>query len=493
VLKRGCKYPVAIIMILSLIFVPGHVRAAGSGIENMAGAEFYVDQALQYAAQGQWSKVRAAYQQFRNTWLKIEDSIKTESIQAYSDIEMNMGQVEYALLQDNPSGVVQALRALQSVNERFIHGQYAASRPSVAENMTLRDFIILLQKTKEDAERNDVSAAQADLANAQRSWLLVEGTVVAQSSVVYNDTERDMVTVHAMLAAQPPDTAGAVRLLQRMTDELGPLSGKTGYTLWDAAMIPIREGLEALLVIGALLAFVRKSNQGEGKHWIWAGVAAGLVVSATLAVLVKFVFSSGAFGNNNFLISGWTGVIAAGMLLYVSYWLHSQSSISGWQHFIQSRSQLALSTGKLASLGLLSFLAVFREGTETVLFVVGMVNQISMQQLLTGLLLGIGVLVVVAYLMLFLGLKLPMRPFFVVSSVIVFYLCVKFTGMGIHSLQLAGVLPSTIADNWPSVDFLALYPSWQSLVPQLLLVVLAVSVVLWKNILPGKQDRHSVQ
>lgn len=136
----------------------------------------------------------------------------------------------------------------------------------------------------------------------------------------------------------------------------------------------------------------------------------------------------------------------------------------------------------MVSLGVLSFLAVFREGTETVLFFIGMVNQISIKELILGLVLGFGFLGVLAYLMIRLGLKLPIRPFFMVSSVIVFYLCVKFTGMGIHGLQLAGTIPSTTSSSIPNIDFIALYPSWQSAIPQIVLVIVALCVVLWKRL-----------
>jgi high-affinity iron transporter len=84
--------------------------------------------------------------------------------------------------------------------------------------------------------------------------------------------------------------------------------------------------------------------------------------------------------------------------------------------------------------------------------------------------------------MVFVGLKLPLRPFFMVSSVIVFYLCIKFTGMGIHSLQLAGLLPTTNAQGIPNIPFFALYSSWESALPQIVLVVAAILIVLIKNI-----------
>ena len=487
-----CYSLLLLMMFMSLFLIkPITAGAASQGTENVIKAEQYVDQALTEAKQGHLQQAKDGFQKFNDMWLQIEGSVKGESGKAYGDIESSMGQIQYAFIQSKPQEIIQALQGLRDVNEKFIHGKYAKGEQFKKENITLSDFINLLQQTKEKAQNQDHQAALAAIAKVRQSWLSVEGVVVAQSSNIYSDSERDMGTINGMLAANPPDYQGANHLLGQMIQYLTPLASKSGYTMWDAAMIPIREGLEALLVVAALLAFVNKSNQSKGKVWIWSGVIGGLFVSALLAVIVKLVFSSGAFGNNNFLISGWTGVIAAFMLLYMAYWLHSQSNIKDWQQYLRTQSQSAVNTGKLVSLGFLSFLAVFREGTETVLFILGMINQISIQNLLLGLLVGLGLLAVFAYLMLVVGLKLPMRPFFVVSSFIVFYLCLKFTGMGIHSLQLAGTIPSTTAPL-PSLDFLALYPSWESSVPQILLVLFALLMVVWskrsKNLKKSKQE-----
>ncbi|MDQ0199921.1 FTR1 family iron permease [Neobacillus ginsengisoli] len=254
------------------------------------------------------------------------------------------------------------MQGLKSVNEKFIHGQYAKGEGFKIQSITLSDFIQMLQTTKEKVQNHDKQSALSDISNVRESWLSIEGTVVAQSATLYNNSERDMVTVNAMISAG--NDKEAAQLLDKMIGYLTPLASKTSYTIWDAAMIPIREGLEALLIVGALLAFVKKSNEGKGKVWIWSGVSAGIVLSGILAVIVKFVFTSGAFGQNNFLIAGWTGIVAAVMLLYMSYWLHSKSNIAEWNQYIRNKSQSALDTGRIISLGVLSFLAVFREGTE---------------------------------------------------------------------------------------------------------------------------------
>lgn len=474
-------------LLLALILLSGFlmsvslpVLAASSGTQGMSAAKQYVDRALQAAEQGDLSKAQTVYGQFHDRWLDIEDSVKADSGQAYSDIEANMGQVEYAFMQNKKDNVISALKALQAVNQKYIAGQYSQSGGFQKQNISLADFVLMLQETKETVEKQDQPSSRANITKVRQSWLSVEGNVVAQSSTVYNDAERDMVTVNAMIDAG--DYHGANQLLGKMIGYISPLAAKTGYTIWDAAMIPIREGLEALLVVAALLTFVKKANQPKGKSWIWLGVLAGLALSAILAVVIKLVFSSGAFGQNNFLIAGWTGVIAAVMLLYMSYWLHSNSNIANWNKYIHEKSQSALDTGRIISLGVLAFLAVFREGTETVLFIIGMVNQIGLQQLLIGILIGLGVLAVIAYLMLFVGVKLPLRPFFLVSSLIVFYLCLKFTGLGIHSLQLAGLIPATSSSMLPSINFLGFFPSWQSAIPQIVLVLTAIIIVLWKRL-----------
>lgn len=447
----------------------------------MKKVEPFVAEALKAAEQGNLSEAQQSYKKFGDQWLQIESTVKDDSRKAYSDIESNMGQVQYAFMQNKQEEVVKALQGLQTVEEDYISGKYPKEQASQLQaQITLSDFVGMLQQARGKVQNHNQQAALSDITKVREAWLSVEGNILVQSAAVYNDSERDLVAINALISAGNYEEAD--KLIGQMVGYLTPLTEKTGYTMWDAAMIPIREGLEALLVVAALLTFVKKSNSGKGRGWIWSGIATGLAVSAVLAFIVKFVFSSGAFGQNNFLIAGWTGVIAAAMLLYMSYWLHSKSNIAEWNQYMKTKSQKALETGRLLSLGVLSFLAVFREGTETVLFIIGMVNQIGTQQLILGILIGFGILAVIAYLMLYVGIKLPMRPFFLVSSLIVFYLSLKFTGLGIHSLQLAGALPSTISSSLPSIAFLGFYPSWQSAIPQILLLLFALLILLWKKI-----------
>jgi len=466
--------------IFTTTLLPQLSYATDSASTSLMVAQGFVDTALLTAESENLSEAEKHYQQFNARWLDIEESIKQHSGQAYKDIESNMGKVSYAFMQNKTVSVVKALQGLQQVNRAFIQGQYQSDVAFEQTDLSLTDFLGLLDMTEQAVVNKQLQAANTAIAKVRDSWLSVEGVVVAQSATVYNATERDMVTVDAMINAG--DFSNAADILAQMKAYLTPLAGKTAYSLWDAAMIPIREGLEALLVVGALLAFTNKAKEKKASRWVWAGVGFGVLVSIILALVIKLVFSSNAFSHNNFLIAGCTGVFAAIMLLYMSYWLHSKSNVKEWNRYIADKSASALATGRLFSLAFLAFLAVFREGTETMLFIIGMINQISFQDLLTGLAVGCGVLAVTAYLMLFVGMKLPIRTFFMVSSLIVFYLCIKFTGLGIHSLQLASWLPATHVSALPSIDFIGFYPSLESAVPQFLIVLSALLVLGWKYI-----------
>lgn len=475
--------------ILTMLLLPQLANAASDGIENMGKAEPLISQAMNTAKED-LVKSKQIYDQFHDQWMDVEETVKIDSKPAYRDIETEMGQVDYGYIINKPEEVITALQKLQQVLERYIHGQYSKGADDQEEIITLPGFVTLLEQTKEHIIKHDQTASLNAISKVRESWLSVEGNVVAQSASVYSNSERDMVVANAMITKQEYDNAA--KILDNMIAYLTPLAQKTSYTYWDAAMIPIREGLEALLVVGALLAFVKKSNVSKGGRWVWSGVIAGLLLSAAIAVVVKFAFSSGAFGTNNFLIGGWTGIFAAVMLLYMSYWLHSNSNMKKWNAYIQTKTQTALTTGRIVSLGILSFLAVFREGTETVLFLIGMVNQISVQQLLLGILLGFGILAIVAFLMLYVGMKLPIRPFFLVSSFIVFYLCIKFTGLGIHSLQLAGTLKTSNSSVLPSIDFLGFFPSWESALPQIIIALAAFAFLIGSSISKRPTKQSSV-
>jgi high-affinity iron transporter len=446
-----------------------------------------ITDAIAFIEKDDLKNTEAKFTEFRTKWFDIEDGIKGKSQGAYREIEATMGEIQFAFLKeikDKPT-ILAALQKLDKQNNSFINGDLSSFEPVVVsikgEKPTVTSLITLLEQAIADLNANQPQAAKDKVQQFRHSWLDVEGVIVTQSSKVYTAAESDMVISYSQLSESPADIVGAEKTLTKMRDYLIPLSTKTSYTLIDAVTIILREGLEALLVIISLLGFLRKSGHQNKEKWIWSGVGFGVIISIILGVIVQVLFSSGAFGSNNFLIAGYTGLFAAVMLVYMSYWLHSKSSLAQWSQYISNKSTKALASGSLWSIAILAFLAIFREGTEMVLFFIGMASAISMASLLGGIGLGILILAVITYLILKVGLKIPMRPFFLISSVFVFYLCFKFLGMGVHGLQLAGILQATHIRSMSTIEFFALYATWENVIPQALLLVSAVTVVIWSR------------
>ena len=151
-----------------------------------------------------------------------------------------------------------------------------------------------------------------------------------------------------------------------MEKRIKPYENAGNYRSFDATIIVLREGLEALLVVVALLSFVRQSGNADKGGYVWGGAVFGLGASIVLGLIIHFTLGKAFSGEHRELMEGISGLFAAAMLLYVSYWLHSKASLGAWHKYISQRTTQALATGSLIGLGLLSFLAVFREGGETV-------------------------------------------------------------------------------------------------------------------------------
>jgi high-affinity iron transporter len=464
-----------VVMLLAAIgIVPVHAQENGPE-EALRTLNAHVERALSLAQAGDLAGASTAFEQFRTGWFQMEDGVRAKSRDAYGAIEDAMGDARYALGQGDAAKALTALETLRATNARFIAGEFAAGTPPATAGVPdLATLVGHLDAARAALARNDLAAAQTDLAAFQAIWPDVEGQVKVRSADVYSAIESDMAQAAALLRAN--DGVGAGQVLARMHADLTPLLGRASYGIFDAAAILLREGMEALLVIAALVAFLKRSGNGDKRRWIWAGGLLGVLASVLTAVVLTLIFRGLATGSNRELIEGLTGLVAAGMLFYVSYWLHSKSQMGAWQQYIRARTSAALATGSLFSLALLAFLAVFREGAETALFYIGIASSITLADLLMGFGLATAALVVVGALIFWAGVRVPLRPFFLVTSSLIFYLGFKFVGTGIHALQIAGVVPASPAAFLPEVELLGLYPTWETTVPQVLLLAGAALV-----------------
>jgi len=252
-----------------------------------------------------------------------------------------------------------------------------------------------------------------------------------------------------------------------------PTGGKWGAFL-QSFLIILREGFEAILVIGAVVAFLLKTGHRERLKSIWVGVAAALLASAATAIVLATVLR--AMPASREVIEGATMLIAVAVLFSVSYWLISKVEAAKWQQFIRGKVSAALEHGGGKALAFVAFLAVYREGAETALFYQALFNEGPGNGLpiTIGILTGFAVLAVIFTLFYRFGVRIPLRPFFATTSVLLYYMAFVFMGKGIRELQEGNLMSITVIPGFPHVEALGLFPSVETLLGQVLLIVLFV-------------------
>ncbi|MDU0155858.1 ferrous ion permease EfeU [Bacillus cabrialesii] len=453
------------LILFSLLMVFG--SAAHAEEDPIAALIQLNKQMIKSVEEGDIDSAQQTFETFKAKWKKEEPSIKKENLTSHSKMDSNIAMISLSFINQDADKLKTQLEELSSHLETYQQAVMLKKTSSGQSRASLTAYIQSLKDTKQLIEKNQLDEASSAIDNLITSWLAVEGDVVSRSKEAYTTSEENLALMKAEIGSHPEKVS---KQIDEMIQLLEPIASSS-YSWWDAALIPIREGMEALLVIGALLTMTKKARVTRSSAWIWGGASAGMVVSLAAGIGVTLLFSSSVFGENNFLLGGLTGVLSAVMLLYVGVWLHRNASMDKWREKINIQKSQALKKRSLLSFALIAFLAVVREGLETVIFFIGLVGKLPLTELIGGTAGGLIVLVIVGILMIKLGMRIPLKPFFLLSMAVVLYMCVKFLGTGVHSLQLAGILPSD-AENWlPSVSVLGIYPSMYSTIPQLLILL----------------------
>ncbi len=306
----------------------------------------------------------------------------------------------------------------------------------------------------------------------------VEPTLATRDAALMREIETAMAHYRTQLGrrADPSDVATQAARINALFDRAEAVlqdshTDRTTAFLGSFTIL-VREGLEALLIVIGMIAFLRKAERREVLPYVHAGwIGALLAGAATWAAATYLVDISGA---NREVTEGVSALFAAAVLLSVGIWMHQKSLAGRWQQYLHAKLSAALSRRSAIFLFVLAFVAVYREVFETILFYIAMWSEDASGAIIAGLVAGGVVLTVVAYWMLRMSRRLPIGRFFSISSILIAALAVVLVGKGVAALQEAG----WIAQAWvqvPRIDWLGVYPSWQSLLAQL--TVLAVAVV----------------
>jgi high-affinity iron transporter len=234
------------------------------------------------------------------------------------------------------------------------------------------------------------------------------------------------------------------------------------------------------LVLAAIFALLRKTGRRDALLYVHAGWIVALALGGCTWLVASYAITLS--GATREVTEGVTALVAAVVLLYVGFWMHRKAYADRWRTFLQGQIHGALSSRTLWTLAFVSFLAVYREVFETVLFYQAMWIQAAPAYVpvLGGLLTAAVALVVLGWLICQGSIRLPFRLFFGATSILLALLAIVFVGKGIAALQEAGSLPADLV-NFSGIPALGVYPTFLGLVLQAILVLLIASVFLYTH------------
>mgnify|MGYP002853405869 CR=1 FL=1 len=316
----------------------------------------------------------------------------------------------------------------------------------------------------------------------------------------YNQT-KNMILSRADKQEVAQSISSLSDLIIKAGDDLTRAKNRSQWwgTVFASIMILLREGFEAILIVGAIIAYLRKNGTDDlspvyrGSLW---GIAASVVMALILIGLTKFGFES---GQGQEVVEGVTMFIAVAVLFYTSNWMVSKSSSAAWSSYIKGKVQASVDKNSMFGLAFTCFLAVFREGAEVILFYQAMFagadgKSGTFTAVVLGILISIVLLVFVYKAIIITGKKLPLKPFFLATSILMFVMVIAFVGGGISEFVDAGWISPRVVNNVPTISLLGVYPYAESLIAQLIaLAVVILSLVIGSAINKNKLKKASAQ
>ena len=419
-------------------------------------------------------QTRSAYKKMNSTWTVNEGVVRDNSTAHYGRIETAISFLRSAI-ETEPvdfSSVQSSFDDLKTAIDSFVKGEEVATTEG---NLTLKDGIQLLEKALDEFKAGKTQEASSNMKKFITIWPSIEGDVSTRNATLYTRVESETPVI--MVKGSEKEYQDQ---LQALINDLSQIDTSASYNFFDAMLILLREGVEALLIVMALVTTLKAAKMKKGLKWVYTGAVMGILASLAIAVLLQFLFPAVSSGSNREIIEGAVGIFAVLMMIMVGIWLHSKSSIKKWNDFMESQMKAVTATGSFISMFALSFLAVFREGAETILFYAGIYPRIDKASFFLGIGLAFLVLFVLALIMNKASTYFKPHRIFLILTWLIYALAFKMLGVSIHALQLTNILPSHLMNGFPSIDWAGIYPSLEVVTCQLIFVVI-VLIITWKN------------
>ena len=421
--------------------------------------------------------MKKEYLKFNGVWTRNESFIRSRSVSYYGKVETAMSFLRSSMEVEpfDYENTMNSFNDLKSSIQDYLDGKKMEN--NVSDTVTLKEAVDMLKDALEAFKNGDKTKGQSKVKEFIQVWPTVEGDVSTRNSALYTkvETQTPIIMVKGT-EKQYQDQ------LQGLITELSQIDTKAKYTFIDAMFILLREGVEALLIVLALVSSLKAANQKKGLRWVYAGAAAGILASVVIAFILQALFPAVSSGTNREILEGFVGIFAVIMMIGIGFWLHSKSSLKSWKNYIDRKMDVVLSTGSFISMFVLSFLAVFREGAETILFYVGILPLISLQNLITGVVSAILILIVIALVLIYASSKIKIHQVFFILTWTIYFLAFKMLGTSIHMLQVVGILPLHVIHFIPTVEVLGIYANIEVFISQLILIfIIMIATLKRKN------------
>lgn len=280
-----------------------------------------------------------------------------------------------------------------------------------------------------------------------------------------------------------------IAMVREDAKRVGGDTGGGGDGFLASFLIIVREGFEAILIIGAIVAYLIKSGNQDKVRTIYQSALIAIAASIATAVAVRYVFNIS--GASQEFLEGATMLLAVVVLFSVSFWLLGKVQAQKWQQYIQNKVERSLTTGSTLALWSVAFLAVYREGAETVLFYQALLGGSTggdVAGIWLGLAAGALVLVGIFVAIKWGSLRIPIKPFFIGTGVFLYYMAFLLAGKGMRELQEAGSVGTSLIPGVPSIGFLGIYPTWESLSVQAVLLLAALAGLVYQFFHRGRSS-----
>ena len=313
----------------------------------------------------------------------------------------------------------------------------------------------------------------------------VEHRIKASDNSLVNDLERSMMGIRTAIQNQKPVdeieglTKEAYANIDRAEEIIGGQNNSIGFTAFMSASILLREGLEAFLIIIAIIGILRSMQADKAVRWVHSG----WIVAVGIGVLSWFftdqLISWGAQSRE--LMEGGIALFAVFVLLYIGFWMHRKTEMSRWKIFVEDKVKGLVKRNNLIGLAVFSFLVVFREAFESVIFLSSWSLESGKENeagIWSGVAIAATLLVLISWAILKFINRIPLRQFFLYFSLVVVFMAMILAGEGVHALQESGFSTVTSLPVNIRLGALGIYPTLETLGAQVIVFVLVI--VLWK-------------